>query len=53
MKTLNGKNGFKVVLQGREDYVAFLWSDHADYSDAVLVEFFVTDFDGKVNYPMG
>ena len=47
VKALDGKHGFKVVPQSREDYVAFLWSDHVDYSDAVLLEFFVTDFDGK------
>ena len=47
MKALNGKDGFKVVPQGREDDVAFLWSDHPDYSDAVLAEFFVTDFEGE------
>jgi len=50
VKALDRKQGFVVVPQGREDYVAFLWSDHANRSDAVLLEFFVTDFEGAPRY---
>lgn len=43
---LHGSDGFTVVPQSRQDYVAFLWSEKADRSQAVLVEIFVEDFKG-------
>lgn len=43
---LDGTDGFALVSQSRDDYVAFLWSEKADRSQAVLVEIFVDDFKG-------
>jgi len=43
---LDGKRGFQFVNQTRPDYVAFLWSESPDRSNAVLVEIFVEQFEG-------
>ncbi|CAJ2507505.1 Uu.00g086910.m01.CDS01 [Anthostomella pinea] len=37
VELLNGKHGFQVIPQTRQDYVAFLWSDKSDRKNAVLV----------------
>ncbi|KAJ5951081.1 uncharacterized protein N7479_009494 [Penicillium vulpinum] len=60
---LNGKDGFTVIPQTRQDYVAFLWSDKPDHSNPVLVEIFCEQFSGNcfsryhstydVNYVLG
>lgn len=42
---LDGKDGFVVVPQTREDYVAFLWSE-TPKSTTVLVEVFCEQFPG-------
>lgn len=44
---LDGTDGFTVLSQARTDYVAFLWSEKVDRSQAVLVEIFVEDFKGE------
>lgn len=44
---LDGKEGFTVVPQSRLDYVAFLWSDKPNRSNAVLVEIFCESFPGN------
>ena len=43
---LDGHDGFEAVPQGRQDYVAFLWSDKPDHSNSVLVEVFCEKFAG-------
>lgn len=43
---LDGKNGFVAIPQGRQDYVAFLWSDMPDRRYAVLVEIFCEQYSG-------
>ncbi|KAE8356062.1 hypothetical protein BDV28DRAFT_7345 [Aspergillus coremiiformis] len=43
---LDGQDGFVAIPQGRQDYVAFLWSDKPDRSNAVLVEVFCEQFTG-------
>lgn len=43
---LDGKGGFAAIPQGRQDYVAFLWSDRPDRGNAVLVEIFCEQFAG-------
>lgn len=43
---IDGKQGFQRIPQNRPDYVAFLWSDHSDRRDAVLVELFAEQFEG-------
>lgn len=43
LRVLDGKNGFTAIPQTREDYVAFLWSEHP----AVLVEIFCARFPGE------
>ncbi|KAL2817971.1 hypothetical protein BDW59DRAFT_175294 [Aspergillus cavernicola] len=43
---LDGKGGFVAIPQGRQDYVAFLWSDRPDRGNAVLVEIFCEQFAG-------
>lgn len=47
IRLLNNKEGFQVIPQGRQDYVAFFWSDRIDRSNAVLVEIFCEKFPGK------
>lgn len=47
VKLLDGVDGFSVIPQTREDYVAFLWSDQPDRKHAVLVEIFCEQFPGK------
>ncbi|KAK8202698.1 hypothetical protein IWZ01DRAFT_109472 [Phyllosticta capitalensis] len=44
LRVLDGKNGFTAIPQTREDYVAFLWSEHP----AVLVEIFCARFPGSI-----
>ncbi|KZF23719.1 hypothetical protein L228DRAFT_246561 [Xylona heveae TC161] len=44
---LDGKDGFAAIPQSRQDYVAFLWSDKPDRSNAVLVEIFCEQFAGS------
>ena len=44
---LSGKEGFEYLSQGREDYVAFFWSDKPNRERAVLVEIFCERFPGK------
>jgi len=44
---MDGVNGFVAVPQGREDYVAFLWSDKPNLQNAVLVEIFCEQFPDK------
>src|SRR4029077_5058450 len=44
---LDGKEGFVAVPQSRQDYVAFLWSDTPNRSNAVLVEIFCEQFAGE------
>ncbi|KAL4799216.1 hypothetical protein BDV19DRAFT_385467 [Aspergillus venezuelensis] len=46
---LNGKDGFAVIPQTPQDYVAFLWSERADGRNAVLVEIFCEHFADKWN----
>lgn len=43
---LHGKQGFTVIPQARQDYVAFLWTERADGRNAVLVEIFCEQFPG-------
>ncbi|EXJ76900.1 hypothetical protein A1O3_10057 [Capronia epimyces CBS 606.96] len=43
---LNGRSGFVYVNQARPDYAAFLWSESSNRANAVLVELFVTEFQG-------
>ncbi|PYH94602.1 hypothetical protein BO71DRAFT_449968 [Aspergillus ellipticus CBS 707.79] len=43
---LDGKEGFAAIHQSRQDYVAFLWSEKSDRSNAVLVEIFCEQFAG-------
>ncbi|KAH7119386.1 ser/Thr protein phosphatase [Dactylonectria estremocensis] len=43
---LDNEEGFQAISQSRQDYVAFLWSDRADRSHAVLVEIFCEQFPG-------
>ncbi|RDW86945.1 uncharacterized protein DSM5745_03587 [Aspergillus mulundensis] len=43
---LDGKGGFAAVPQGRQDYVAFLWSDSVNRANPVLVEIFCEQFAG-------
>lgn len=43
---MDGKEGFQLINQSREDYVAFFWSDIPDRRNAVLVEIFVENFNG-------
>lgn len=45
---LDNKEGFQAISQSRQDYVAFLWSDRADRSHAVLVEIFCEQFPGEL-----
>jgi hypothetical protein len=49
IQQLNGKQGFQFIDQARDDYVAFLWSDKPNRQNAVLVEIFVEQFQGKTN----
>lgn len=49
---LDGKDGFISVPQSRQDYVAFLWADKPDRSNAVLVEIFCEQFMGEVIFPI-
>ncbi|KID88399.1 hypothetical protein MAJ_11062, partial [Metarhizium majus ARSEF 297] len=44
IRLLNNKEGFQVIPQGRQDYVAFFWSDRIDRGNAVLVEIFCEKF---------
>ncbi|KAK6222222.1 hypothetical protein QIS74_04477 [Colletotrichum tabaci] len=46
IRVLNSREGFQAIPQSRQDYVAFLWSDHADRRNAVLVEIFCEKFPG-------
>lgn len=46
IRLLDKKNGFAVVPQTRQDYVAFLWSVPSDPRNAVLVEIFPEQFPG-------
>lgn len=46
LTVLDGKDGFSAIPQSRQDYVAFLWSDKPDRSQAVLVEIFCERFSG-------
>jgi hypothetical protein len=48
---LDGKEGFAAILQSRQDYVAFLWSDKPDRSNAVLVEIFCEQVTGESRRP--
>ncbi|KAH9894527.1 ser/Thr protein phosphatase [Xylariomycetidae sp. FL2044] len=43
---LDGKHGFHVIPQTRQDYVAFLWSARGDEKNTVLVEIFCERFPG-------
>jgi len=43
---INGKDGFRLIPQTREDYVAFFWSVGPRRDDAVLVELFPDQFPG-------
>ncbi|KAF2759375.1 hypothetical protein EJ05DRAFT_344195 [Pseudovirgaria hyperparasitica] len=43
---LDKKEGFEAVMQSRQDYVAFLWSDKPNREGAVLVEIFCEQFPG-------
>ncbi|KAF3065682.1 hypothetical protein CFAM422_009597 [Trichoderma lentiforme] len=43
---LTETDGFRVIPQSREDYVAFLWSDHVDGRNPVLIEIFCERFPG-------
>lgn len=47
IRLLDQRNGFAVVPQTRQDYVAFLWSKSGDSRNAVLVEIFPERFPGK------
>lgn len=47
LQLMDCKEGFQAVPQTRQDYVAFLWSDKADRSNAVLVEVFCERFPGQ------
>ncbi|TVY83017.1 hypothetical protein LSUE1_G002429 [Lachnellula suecica] len=44
---LDAKDGFAAVPQGRQDYVAFLWSNTPNRKNAVLVEIFCEQFPGS------
>jgi hypothetical protein len=44
---LDGKNGFQVIPQDRQDYVAFFWSEHQGRQNPVLVEIFCEHFPGE------
>ncbi|KKZ61108.1 hypothetical protein EMCG_04306 [[Emmonsia] crescens] len=46
LNLLDGEAGFVAVPQSRQDYVAFLWSDHPNRNRAVLVEIFCEGFPG-------
>ncbi|EGX95925.1 hypothetical protein CCM_00579 [Cordyceps militaris CM01] len=46
IRLLDGKHGFAVIPQSRQDYVAFLWSNQPDRRRAVLVEIFCEQFPG-------
>jgi len=46
ISVMNGKEGFFAVPQGRQDYVAFLWSDQPNRQNAVFVEIFCEQFPG-------
>jgi hypothetical protein len=48
ISVMNGKEGFVAVPQGRQDYVAFLWSDQPNRQNAVLVEIFCEQFPGTL-----
>lgn len=43
---LDNKNGFAVLPQTRQDYVAFFWSAPGDNRNSVLVEIFPEQFPG-------
>lgn len=45
---LDGKSGFQVIPQSRQDYVAFLWSDKPSRERAVLVEIFCEIYPGRL-----
>ncbi|GAO17227.1 uncharacterized protein UV8b_05489 [Ustilaginoidea virens] len=47
IRLLDGKAGFQVIPQSRQDYVAFLWSEHANRRNSVLVEIFCENFPGS------
>lgn len=47
IQLLNDKEGFQAIPQGRQDYVAFFWSDRTDRGNAVLVEIFCEKFPGE------
>lgn len=47
IRLLNNREGFQVIPQSRQDYVAFFWSNRADRTNAVLVEIFCEQFPGK------
>lgn len=47
MALLDGKDAFVAVPQSRQEYVAFLWSDKPDRSNAVLVEIFCEQSAGE------
>jgi hypothetical protein len=49
LNIMDGKDGFVAVPQTRQDYVAFLWSDRPDRSQAVLVEIFCEQFPGVLS----
>ncbi|KAI1108469.1 ser/Thr protein phosphatase [Nemania sp. NC0429] len=46
IQLLDNQEGFRVIPQSREDYVAFFWSDQSDSRNAVLVEIFCEQFPG-------
>ena len=47
IELLDGVESFVAIPQSRRDYVAFLWSDKPDRSQAVLVEIFCEQFPGR------
>ncbi|KAI1371553.1 hypothetical protein F4677DRAFT_450205 [Hypoxylon crocopeplum] len=47
VELLHKKDGFVVIPQTRQDYVAFFWDDQAEGRDPVLVEIFCEKFPGS------
>ncbi|EPE06100.1 ser thr protein phosphatase superfamily [Ophiostoma piceae UAMH 11346] len=47
IQLLDGHEGFQVIPQSRQDYVAFFWSNQQDRKNAVLVEIFCEQFPGS------
>ncbi|KAG6011312.1 hypothetical protein E4U43_008399 [Claviceps pusilla] len=48
IQLLNGKDGFQLIPQTRQDYVAFFWSDPTERGNkVVLVEIFCEKFPGS------